>query len=65
MVNVVIKILENSSAMGVCMKCAKCGKFKVKIREGYYYCKACNLVYWYLIPGAKPRILVMNNSKTE
>ncbi|MCG3217010.1 MAG: hypothetical protein KAS63_09825 [Candidatus Heimdallarchaeota archaeon] len=45
------------------MKCPKCGKFIDEIRSDYFYCKACNLLYWFLIPGAKPKVFVMNKDK--
>ncbi|MFW9852832.1 MAG: hypothetical protein ACFFDS_07815 [Candidatus Thorarchaeota archaeon] len=46
------------------MKCLKCGKYIDKLKDDYFYCKACNLVYWFIIPNQKPQIFVMgDNSK--
>ncbi|MCG3227190.1 MAG: hypothetical protein H7645_09735 [Candidatus Heimdallarchaeota archaeon] len=46
------------------MKCNRCGRYTDKLKENYLYCKKCNLIYWFLIPGAPPQVFVMgDNSK--
>jgi len=57
------KIAYNHS-FGVLMKCKRCGKYTTKLKEGYLYCKGCNLIYWFIIPNAEPRVFAMgDNSK--
>ncbi len=46
------------------MKCLKCGRYTVKLKDDYYYCKSCNLVYWFLLPNQNPQVFAMgDNSK--